>query len=444
MSRSPQRKEGGETRMLIGLFVGLILLLFFGIPVLLAIGVAALIGILLVPDLVPAMFPQKMFTMLDSFSLLAMPYFILAGELMSKGGLSKKLVEFSETVVGHLRGGLGHASVVGSMIFAGVSGSSTADTSAIGSIIIPSMKERGYKPGFAASLLAAAGTIGPIIPPSMTMIVYGSMAGVSIGGLFLSGVIPGVIIGFSLMGTIYIHSLLPHFQELRVTTGKFSLKKVLKTFPEVWSGILAPVIILGGILSGVFTATEAGVVACFYAFTITFIIYRTVRLRDLARIMIDAAITTTMVVGIISVAGAFGWLLSYLDFNDKVMRILLGISSNRMVILLIFLATILFLTMFVESLAILIIFIPICVHLTKALGFDQYYMGLIMTMATQIGACTPPVAVLLFVATSIAGCKYDETIRYCYPFVATLIIAMLFVVFFPPLATWVPHTFLGP
>jgi len=430
--------------MLIGLFIGLILLLFLGIPVLLAIGVAALVGILIVPDLVPAMFPQKMFTMLDSFSLLAMPYFILAGELMSKGGLSKKLVEFSETVVGHLRGGLGHASVVGSMIFAGVSGSSTADTSAIGSIIIPSMKERGYKPGFAASLLAAAGTIGPIIPPSMTMIVYGSMAGVSIGGLFLSGVIPGIVIGFGLMGTILVHSLFPQFPELRVTTGKFSLKKMLKATPKVWMALLAPVIILGGILGGIFTATEAGVVACFYSFFVTFIIYRSVHLSDLPRIMIDAAITTTMVVGIISVAGAFGWLLSYLDFNDKVMRVLLSISSNRMVILLILLATMLFLTMFVESLAILIIFIPVCVHITKTFGFDQYYMGLIMTMATQIGACTPPVAVLLFVTTSIAGCTYDETMKYCYPFVATLIIVMLLVVFFPWLATWVPHYFLGP
>jgi len=430
--------------MLIGLFLGLMILLFFGIPVLLAIGVAALIGILIVPDLVPAMFPQKMFTMLDSFSLLAMPYFILAGELMSKGGLSKKLVEFSETVVGQLRGGLGHASVVGSMIFAGVSGSSTADTSAIGSIIIPSMKERGYKPGFAASLLAAAGTIGPIIPPSMTMIVYGSMAGVSIGGLFLSGMIPGIIIGFCLMGTIYIHSFFPQFPELRVTTGKFNLLRVLKGTLKVWTGLLAPVIILGGILSGVFTATEAGVVACFYSFFVAFFIYRTVSLKDMPRILVDAAITTTMVVGIISVAGAFGWLLSYLDFNDKVMRVLLSISSNRMVILLTLLATMLFLTMFVESLAILIIFIPVCVHITKIFGFDQYYMGLIMTMATQIGACTPPVAVLLFVATSIAGCTYDETIKYCYPFVATLIIVMLLVVFFPWLATWVPHHFLGP
>ncbi|NIO10308.1 MAG: TRAP transporter large permease subunit [Deltaproteobacteria bacterium] len=430
--------------MLIGLFVALLLLIFFGFPVLLAIGVVGLVGILIVPDLVVAMFPQKMFTMLDSFSLLAMPYFILAGELMARGGLSKKLVEFGETVVGHLRGGLGHAAVVASMVFAGVSGSSTADTSAIGSILIPSMKERGYKPGFAASLLATAGTIGPIIPPSMTMIVYGSMAGVSIGGLFLAGIIPGFLVGFGLMGTIYLHSFFPQFPELRKTTGRFQLKFVAKAAAKIWVALLAPVIILGGILGGVFTATEAGVVACFYSFVVTFFVYRTVKWRDLPSILVSAAITTTMVVGIISVAGAFGWLLAYLDFNEVVMVLIRGISSEPMVVLLVLIFTMLALTMFVESLAILIILIPVAVFVSRAFGFDQYHFGLLMVMATQIGATTPPVAVLLFVATSIANTTYDQTIRYCLPFVLTLIAVMLFVAFVPWLAAWIPNRFLGP
>ncbi len=430
--------------MLIGLFVALILLILFGVPVLLAIGVVALTGVLLVEALVPAMFPQKMFTMLDSFSLLAMPYFILAGELMARGGLSKKLVEFAETVVGHLRGGLGHAAVVASMVFAGVSGSSVADTSAIGSILIPSMKERGYKPGFAASLLASAGTIGPIIPPSMTMIVYGSMAGVSIGGLFLAGIIPGILVGAGLMVTIYIHSHLKGFPELRGTTGRFDAMGVIRAAGRVWVALVAPLIILGGILGGVFTATEAGVVACFYSFIVSFFIYRTVRWRDIFKILVDAAVTTTMVVGIISVAGAFGWLLAYLDFNDVVMALIRGISQNPMVVLLILIFTMLFLTMFVESLAILVILVPVAVYVSKAYGFDQYHFGLLMVMATQIGATTPPVAVLLFVATSIAETSYDQTLRYCLPFVLTLILVMLLVAFFPPAASWIPGRFLGP
>ncbi len=430
--------------MLIGLFAALLVLLFGGAPVLLAIGIAGLLGMFLTPGVVMAILPQKMFAMLDSFSLLAMPFFILAGEIMSRGGISNKMVAFADTVVGHLRGGLGHASVVGSMIFAGVSGSSVADTSAIGSILVPSMKERGYKPGFAASLLAAAGTIGPIIPPSMTMILYGSMTGVSIGGLFLSGVIPGIIIGVFLMATIYIHSFFPQFPELRVTSGHFSFRRMVKALAQVWSALLAPVIILGGILSGVFTATEAGVVACWYAFFVSAIVYRSLRVQDIPKILVDAAIVTCTVVGIISVAGAFGWLLSYLDFNIIVLNLLKSISNDKHVILLVLLAVIFVMGMFIESLAVLIILIPVCMYVTKAFGFDQFHFGLLMTIATQIGAVTPPVAVLLFVATGIAGCKYDETIHYCYPFIAALVAVMLLVAFVPWTATYIPHRFLGP
>lgn len=430
--------------MLALVFIILLGLIIIGIPIILAIAVVALGGVIAIPDLVTAMFPQKMFTMLDKFSLLAMPYFILAGSIMSQGGISKKLVEFAESAVGHLRGGLGHSSVLASMIFAGVSGSSVADSTAIGSILIPSMKEKGYKPGFAASLLASAGTIGPIIPPSMTMIVYGSMAGVSIGGLFLAGIIPGILIGMGLMLTIYSFSFLKNFPELRRTTGKFRLFKVIKLIPKVWMALLAPIIILGGILSGIFTATEAGVVACIYSFIITFFIYRSVSFKKIPNILLDAALTTTMVVGIISVAGALGWLLTYLDFNEVVMNLLNSISDNRLVVLLVLLGTMLILTMFIESLAILIIMIPVAVSVSQVYGFDQYYFGLLIVMATQIGATTPPVAVLLFVTTSLAETSYDQTIRYCYPFVLTLILVMLIIVFFPPLASWIPNHFLGP
>lgn len=430
--------------MLALVFIILLGLIIIGIPIILAIAVVALGGVIAIPDLVTAMFPQKMFTMLDKFSLLAMPYFILAGSIMSQGGISKKLVEFAESAVGHLRGGLGHSSVLASMIFAGVSGSSVADSTAIGSILIPSMKEKGYKPGFAASLLASAGTIGPIIPPSMTMIVYGSMAGVSIGGLFLAGIIPGILIGMGLMLTIYSFSFLKNFPELRRTTGKFRLFKVIKLIPKVWMALLAPIIILGGILSGIFTATEAGVVACIYSFIITFFIYRSVSFKKIPNILLDAALTTTMVVGIISVAGALGWLLTYLDFNEVVMNLLNSISDNRLVVLLVLLGTMLVLTMFIESLAILIILIPVAVSVSQVYGFDQYYFGLLIVMATQIGATTPPVAVLLFVTTSLAETSYDQTIRYCYPFVLTLILVMLIIVFFPPLASWIPNHFLGP
>ena len=428
--------------MLIGLFIILLLFIFLGTPVLLAIGIVGFTGIL-VNHLNPAFFPQKMFTMLDSFSLLAMPYFILAGELMSRGGMSKRLVEFAETVVGHMRGGLGHASVLSNIAFANVTGSSTASTVAIGSILIPAMKERGYKPGFAASLIATSGIIGPIIPPSMTMIVYGAMAGVSIGGLFLAGIIPGLLIGAGLMAAIHIHSFFPQFPELRQTTGKFDLITVIKSIRKVWVALLAPVIILGGILSGVFTATEAGVVACFYAFIVSAVIYRSVRLRDLPEIFISAAITTAMVVGIIAVAGSLAWLLAYLDFNELILGMILSVSRNPTTVMLILIFIMMVLTMFIEGLAILVIMIPVMTYISTTFGFDPLHFGLLMVFAAQIGATTPPVAVLLFVSTSIAKTPYDQTVRYCYPFIFTLLLILLLCAFFPVLSTWIPHHFLG-
>jgi tripartite ATP-independent transporter DctM subunit len=429
--------------MLIGLFVLLLVLITLGMPILLVMGIVGLAGIFLTPGLVPALFPQKMFAMLDNFSLLALPYFILAGELISAGGISKRLVEFAQTVVGHWRGGLGHASVVSSMVFAGVSGSSVADTSAIGSILVPAMKDQGYKPGFAAALVACAGTIGAIIPPSMTMIVYGSMANVSIGGLFLGGIVPGILIGLGLMVVIKLYSLRAAFPELRVTSGAFNVTRVLRATVNVWPALLAPVLVVGGILSGVFTATEAGVVACFYGFFVGFFIYRKIKLRDLPNIFIRAGVTTAMVSGIIGVAGGLGWLLSYLNFNDVVLSGITGLTDSKTGVMLLLMAVMIVLTMFVDSMAILIIMIPVAVVVGRNFGIDEFQLGLLMVMATQIGSTTPPVAVLLFVATSIAGCRYGETIRYCWAFIGAELLVLLAVVFWVDIAAWIPHYFLG-
>ncbi len=429
--------------MLIALFALLLALITIGVPILLVMGIVGLSGILIEPGLVPALFPQKMFAMLDNFSLLALPYFILAGELVSAGGISKRLVEFAEAVVGHWRAGLAHASVVSSMVFAGVSGSSVADTSAIGSILVPAMKERGYKPGFAAALVACAGTIGAIIPPSMTMIVYGSMANVSIGGLFLGGIVPGILIGVGLMIVIYFYSLSESFPELRRTTGKFVLRKVIQATISVWPALLAPVLVVGGILTGAFTATEAGVVACFYGFFIGFFVYRILKLRDLPKIFIRAAVTTAMVSGIIGVAGAFGWLLAYLNFNDIVLNAITHITGSKTGVMLLLMGIMLLLTMFVDSMAILIIMIPVAVVIGRNFEIDEFQLGLMMVMATQIGSTTPPVAVLLFVATSIAGCSYSETVRYCWAFIIAEITVLLLVVFWADLAAWIPHYYLG-
>ena len=428
--------------MLIALFLILLALIFLSVPVVVAIGVVALGGILALPELAPVEFPRKMFAAVDSFSLLALPYFILAGELMVRGGMSRRLVEFAETLVGHLRGGLGHATVLANMIFANVTGSSVASTSAIGSLMAPEMKARGYKGGFIASLAATSGVIGAIIPPSMVMVVYGSMAGVSIGGLFLGGFLPGFLITALLMLVVHLHGYHPNFPEIRATGGRFRLSAVAETLPRVWVAVLAPVIILGGIMAGIFTATEAGVIACFYALIVSLFVYRSVTVRDLPKILLNAAVTTTVVLAIIAVAGALGWLLTYLNFTEIVGSWLLGVSSKGWVVLLVLLGIMLVLTMFIESLAVLIILTPLIVKIGSTFGFDPIHLGILMVIATQIGGTTPPVAVCLFVGTSIAGCSYDETIRRCWPFVGALLLALLAVFLIPGLATWLPHTFL--
>ena len=368
---------------LLALMLGTMLI---GVPILLAIALTGYVGIAAVPDLVLPLYAQKMFAQLDSFTLLALPYFILAGGLMTAAGMSQQLVDFARVLVGHLRAGLAHASVVTAMVLSGITGSSTADASAIASVLVPTMKRSGYKPGFAAALIACAGTIGAIIPPSMVMVIYGAIAQVSIGGLFL---------------------------------------------------------VIGGILSGIFTATEAGVVACLYAFVIGFFVYRKIKLRDLVGIFVEAAITTTMVSAVIAVAGGSGWLLSYLQFNDAAVAFVTSVSQDPTIVLLIMAVVMIVLGTFVDSLAVLLVFAPVAIQISKSYGIDPFQMGLVMVMCNQIGAVSPPTAPLLFVTTSIAKTTFAETNRHIWWFMLAEVLVLLLVIFIPGLASWIPHYFLG-
>jgi tripartite ATP-independent transporter DctM subunit len=429
--------------MIFFLFALMLGTMLLGVPILLSIALVGYVGVAAVPDLVLPLFAQKMFAQLDSFTLLALPYFILAGALMSAGGMSQQLVDFSRVLVGHLRAGLAHASVVASMVFAGISGSSTADASAIAAIVIPTMKRSGYKAGFAAALIATAGTIGAIIPPSMVMVVYGAIAQVSIGGLFLGGIIPGFLVGLFLMATIKVYTYLPGYPELRVVHGRFEWGALARSVREVWPALLGPVIIVGGILSGVFTATEAGAVACLYAFIVGFFVYRKISLRDLPGILVESAVMTTMVSGVIAVAGASGWLLAYLQFNEAAVTFVTGFSQSPTVVLLIVAAVMIVLGTFVDSLAVLLVFAPVAIEISRKYGIDPFQMGLVMVMCNQIGAVSPPTAPLLFVTTSIAKASYAEVNRHVWWFMLAETLVLLLVIFFPGLASWIPHYFLG-
>lgn len=425
---------------MLALLLGLMLI---GIPILLCIALVGFVGMAAEPGVVMPMFAQKTFTQLDSYTLLALPFFILAGSLMSAGGMSQQLVDFSRVLVGHLKAGLAHASIVASMVFAGISGSSTADASAISAIVIPTMKRSGYKPGFAAALIACAGTIGAIIPPSMTMVVYGAIAQVSIGGLFLGGIIPGILIGLFLMATVKLYTYHPNYPELRVVHGRFDPKQIVVSLKTVWPALVAPVIIVGGILSGVFTATEAGVVACLYAFVVGFFFYRKIRLGNLVAIFVESAITTTMVSAVIAVSGAMGWLLAYMQFNDMAVAWVTAASSSPVLVLLFFAVAMILLGTFVDSLAILLVFAPVAVELCKRYGIDPIQMGLVMVICNQIGAVSPPTAPLLFVTTNIAQTTLDETNRHVWTFFTAECLVLLLVIFIPGLSNWIPRYFLG-
>ena len=429
--------------MITFLLVLLLATMLVGIPILLCIALIGFIGIALLPEVVMPLFAQKMFGQLDSFTLLAMPYFILAGSIMTAGGISRQLVDFARALVGHFRAGLAHASIVASMAVAGVSGSSTADAAAIASISIPTMKQTGYKAGFAAALIATAGTIGAIIPPSMIMVIYGAIAQVSIGGLFLGGIIPGILVGLALMITVKLYTYHPDYPELRAVTGRFDLCALWHSVRSAWSGLLAPLIIVGGILSGIFTATEAGVIACVYAFIIGYFVERKIRLENLVPILVDAAITTAMVSGIIAVSGPMGWLLSYLQFNDIALAFVTSLSQSPTMVLFIIAIVMLVLGTFVDSLIVLLVFAPVAISISKTYDLDVYQVGLVMVMCNQIGAVSPPTAPLLFVTTSIAKTPIDETNKHVWTFMLAETFVLLLVILFPGLSSWIPKYFLG-
>jgi len=428
---------------LILIFGGILALVFLGVPILLSIASVSLAGVVAIPGLVPALVPQKAFAMLDSFSLLALPYFILAGSIMTRGGLSAGLIEFSQTVVGHIRGSLGHTSILSCVAMANISGSSTAEAAAVGSVTIPPMKEHGYRPGYAASIVAAAATVGPIIPPSMTMIIYGSITGVSIGGLFMAGIIPGIIIAVLLMALVYGMSYLPSYPELRHTLPRAGWKQIGQATLRVWPALLAPVVIMGGILGGIFTATEAGVVACVYSLAVSMLWYRILRWRHLPSVLVDAAVTTAMVAGVIAMAGVLGWLLSYLNFNEVVLQALRGLTDSSMLTLLLLMVIMLVLTMLLDGLAVVVVMVPTIVYIGDAFHLDPLHLGVLMVMITQIGGLTPPVAILLFVTTSIAKIPFGHGVRDVWPFLCVLLLCLFLVMLVPALATWVPSWSLG-
>ncbi|HPZ77032.1 MAG TPA: TRAP transporter large permease, partial [Thermosynergistes sp.] len=382
------------------------------------------------PNMVVA---QRMFTGIDSFPLMAVPFFILAGDLMNRGGTTIRLIDFANSLVGHIRGGLAHANVVANMFMAGISGSSVADASAIGSITIPAMEKAGYDRPFSAALTASAATIGPIIPPSIIMVIYGVSVGVSVGGLFAAGFIPGVMLGLALMLIVYRESLKKNYPK----EGHFSFGRMFKSLYRSFWALLAPLIILGGILGGIFTPTEAAV-AVVYSFFVGKFVFREIRWCDLPRILLDSGITTATVLFIISTANVFAWVIAANMIPLRLANIFLSVTDNPILFLLLVNVFLLIVGMFMESGAAIILLAPILAPIAHRLGVDPLHFGFVMVLNLAIGMATPPVGVCLFVSCGITGLSLEVISKNAMKFIGAEIAVLLIVTYIEPISMWLP------
>lgn len=426
--------------MLAALFAGFLLLMVLGVPVAFALAMASF-GVILAFGKYPlSIVAIKMVDALDSFPLLAIPFFILSGMVMERGGISRSLVELGNAVMRSVRGGLGMAAVLASMIFAGISGSAVADASAVGSITIPAMLRQGYKRGFAAALMACAGALGPIIPPSLLVIIYASIMELSVGAMFLSGLVPGVLIGLGLMGVCYAYSFVPGYEELVRARGRFSLRELRTAFVRAVPALVLPAIVLGGIFGGVFTATEAGVVAAAYALALA-LLTRQLRVRDLRAILVDSALVTGTITLILAGATVLNWIMAAEDFEGAVLGWLGPVATTPTRFILAVILFLLVLGMVMEMLSVMIVMVPLLHGMAMKLGFDALQFSMIVIIVVLIGAITPPVGVLLYLTCRLSGARIEETFRYVYPFLIPLLLMVLLMAFWPPLATSVPRLF---
>jgi len=415
---------------IVGVWLAAILI---GLPLYASMGLAAL-AFVLAAGLSPSIVPQKMTQAMNSFPLVAAPLFILMGNLLGAAKLTDRIVRFATSLVGALRGGYAHASILSSMIFAGMVGSAVADAAGTGAVEVRAMKKAGYRPETAAAISAAAATIGPIIPPSLPMVIYGVSADVSIGRLFLAGVIPGVLMGLALMTMVAI--IAPRQGLPRHSFG--GLRDIWSAFrASVWA-LLAPVILLGGMFSGLFTPTEAAAVADLYALFLGFVVYRTLRVQDLPAILVNTAETTGIVMVLVMAAGALGWCMSISRIPQSVAPLLVAAVHSPIVFLLAANVILLVVGCFMEALAAMLILIPILVPAAVGFGIDPVQFGLIMIFNLILGTIHPPIGVVLFVMARIADVTFEQISRAILPWLVPLLIVLLAITVWPPLTLWLP------
>jgi tripartite ATP-independent transporter DctM subunit len=413
---------------------GFLLLVVLGFPIVFSLAITSLLYLTVygIPVITMA---QKMISGIDTYALLAVPFFILAGNLMNTGGVTRRLFRFASAMVGHIPGGLGHANVLASMIFAGMSGAAIADAGGLGTIEIKAMRDEGFDIGFSAAVTAASSTIGPIIPPSIPMVIYASIASVSVGKLFLAGAVPGILMGLALMIMVYFVAKKRNYP----VHAAFSVKEAAFSFVDGFLPLLTPVIILGGILGGIFSPTEAAIVASTWALVLGMLVYREIKFKDLISVVMDTIKTTSMVVYIISAAAIFGWLLGREQVPQSVAQLLFSISKDPQVVLFIIIVFLLIIGCVMETTAALILLTPILVPPVIQLGIDPVHFGLVMVLALMIGLLTPPVGVVLYITSSIAKISFEEMSRVTAPYLVPLIIVLLISAFIPAVTMTLPN-----
>jgi C4-dicarboxylate transporter DctM subunit len=414
------------------------ILLALGVPIAFVLGISSFIY-LWKTQMPSVLVAQRVFVGLDNFLLLAVPLFILAGKLMNASGITRRLVDFFYILIGHIRGGLAYVNIIASIFFAGITGAGAADTAAIGSIMIPAMKKEGYTPEYSGAVTAISSTIGPTIPPSIAMVVYGAIAETSIAKLFLAGFIPGLLLGFA---QILVAAYYAKRQKFSVRQKILSIQTVTKGFFNTILAILMPVILLGGILSGVFTPTEAAGVAVFYALIVGFFVYRELTISDFLKILYETSVLTGTILIILAMAHLFGWILAAETVPEIVAKAMISITENRIFILLLINLLLLFTGTIMETLAAIILLTPILLPLAQSIGIDPVHFGIIITVNLNIGLATPPLGVCLIVASPIAKVPLEKIALSAVPFLMASIVVLLVITYVPQLVLLIPNMFM--
>jgi len=415
--------------MTAALFISFFILLIIGVPIAICLGLSVLITLALgstVPLIISA---QTMFSGIDSFPLMAIPFFILAGNLMTQGGISKRLVNFASLVVGRITGGLAIVSILASTIFAAISGSSPATTAAIGGVMMPAMKKKGYSDYFSGATVAAAGTVGQVIPPSIPMVVYAVLSGTSLSKLFLGGFGPGILMSIAMIIYAYFYA---KRNKIDRSAEKVAFKEAVKiSIDSLWA-ILMPLIILGGIYLGIFTPTEAAAVAVFYGIIIGVFVYKELKFSDLPRILVDSAIGTAVIMLIMATASSFSWLLTSERIPQAIATALLSLTSNKYLLLMLFNVILLIAGCFLNPSAAIILLTPILFPVLSQVGVNPVLIGIIMVVNLAIGQVTPPVGACLYVACNIGNLKLETLVKTIMPYLGVLIVALMIITYVEP------------